>query len=97
MGEPGARQPSPRTTARNVGVDGWIPMRTTKEAPQDIDLRLAFLLLHADGQASIGEIAQTVQRPPVDVLASFVELAALGLVELGSPTDSTPPPSPTTR
>src|SRR5438128_1089084 len=88
----GVRQPPPRTTARNVGVDGWIPARTKKEAPQDLDLRLAFLLLHADGHASVGDIAQTVQRPPLDVLASFVELSSLGLVELGTPAAATTPP-----
>ena len=91
----GMRQPPPRTTARS-SVDGWIPARTPKEAPQDLDLRLAFLLLHADGRASVGEIALTVQRPPLDVLASFIELHALGLVDLGSAA-STPPPSSTSR
>src|SRR5438067_7612917 len=72
-----------RTTARNIGVEGWIPVRTAKEAPADLDLRLAFVLLHADGRASVGDIATAVQRPPLDVLGSFVELASLGLVELG--------------
>ncbi|HEY8077203.1 MAG TPA: hypothetical protein VIF62_23915 [Labilithrix sp.] len=79
----GVREPLPRTTTRN-SVDGWVPKRTGKEPPQDLDLRLAFVLLHADGAASVGEIAQTVQRPPLDVLASFVELSSLGLVDLGS-------------
>ncbi len=79
----GVREPLPRTTARN-SVDGWVPRRTDKEPPADLDLRLAFVLLHADGRASVGEIALTVQRPPLDVLASFVELSSLGLVELGT-------------
>jgi hypothetical protein len=92
----GVRAPAPRTTAR-VGVDGWVPARTAKEAPADLDLRLAFLLLHADGKTSVKDIALTVQREPLDVLGSFVELAALGLVDLTANPATTPPPSSTNR
>jgi hypothetical protein len=71
-----------RATAKQPGVEGWVPVRTTAPAPADLDLRLAFVLLHVDGAATVGDIAAAVQRPPLDVLGSFTELASLGLVEL---------------
>ena len=58
--------PSFLAKARNVGVDGWIPARTKKDAPQDLDLRLAFLLLHADGHASVGDLR--TEQPKIVVL-----------------------------
>jgi hypothetical protein len=72
-------------TLKNIALDVTVPVPTGLEMPADLDLRLAFLLLHADGEASIGQIAHAVERPPHDVLASFVELAAHGLVRLVAP------------
>lgn len=72
-------------TIKNLSLDGTIPIPTGVEVPHDLDLRLAFLLLHADGATSIVQIARSVERPPHDVLASFVELAAFGLVRLQAP------------
>ena len=45
-------------------------------------VRLAFLLLHVDGRSPITEIAALTDIPVEDVQAAFLELAALGLVEL---------------
>jgi hypothetical protein len=74
-----------KATIKNLSLDVTIPIPTGAAAPPDLDLRLAFLLLHADGETSIGQIAAAVERPPHDVLASFVELAAHGLVRLAAP------------
>jgi hypothetical protein len=72
-------------TLRNLSMERMIPTVTSKAAPADLELRLAFLLLHADGATTVGEIAAQVQRPAHDVLASFVELSGLGLVKLRAP------------
>ena len=39
-------------------AEGAIPMRTRATTPDDLSLRLAFLLLHADGRSTIGNIQQ---------------------------------------
>ncbi len=71
-------------TLKNLRIDATVPIPTGAETPPDLDLRLAFLLLHADGESSIAHIAFAVGRPTHDVLASFTELAALGLVRLAA-------------
>lgn len=59
-----------------------IAYRTTAEPPIDLDLRLAFVLLHVDGEATLEEIAQYAGLPGEEVQARFLELLAMGLVDL---------------
>jgi hypothetical protein len=73
-----------RATLRNLRLGETVPRPTGAPVPGDLDLRLSFLLLHVDGRTPIGHIAAAVGRPAADVLASFLELAALGLVELSA-------------
>jgi len=74
--------------------DVAVPLRTTLAAPPDLELRASFLLLHVDGRASLGEIAELTSIPVDEVLATFVGLTAVGLVELAGlhPTPVPPPP-----
>jgi hypothetical protein len=66
--------------------DMTIPVRTATPPPADLAHRLAVLLFHVDGRASIGEIARCVDLPSKDVVEAFVDLTVLGLVELAVPT-----------
>ncbi|CAN5924749.1 hypothetical protein BH11MYX4_BH11MYX4_48480 [soil metagenome] len=62
--------------------DVAVPLRTALAAPADLELRASFLLLHVDGRSSVGEIAELTSIPVDEVLATFVGLSAVGLVEL---------------
>jgi hypothetical protein len=66
--------------------DVTIPVRTSTTPPDDLPHRLAVLLFHVDGRASIGQIAHCIDLPIADVIKSFIELTSLGLVELATPT-----------
>ena len=59
-----------------------VPIRTARVAPPDLELRASFLLLHVDGRSSVGEIAELTSISLDEVLATFVGLSAVGLVEL---------------
>lgn len=59
-----------------------VPFRTAAVVPDDLDLRLAFVLLHVDGAADLEAIAQLVALPSEDLQARFLELVAMGLVDL---------------
>ena len=63
-------------------LDVAVPVRTKLVPPTDLELRASFLLLHVDGRASIGEIAELTAIPVDEVLATFMGLTAVGLVEL---------------
>ena len=63
-------------------LDVAVPVRTKLVPPADLELRASFLLLHVDGRASVGEIAELTAIPVDEVLATFVGLTAVGLVEL---------------
>lgn len=63
--------------------DLTIPTRTRAAPPEDLTLRLAFVLLHVDGRTSIRDIANAVALPASEARAAFVELVGKGLVELG--------------
>lgn len=65
-------------------VDVTVPLRTSAVAPTDLDLRLAFVLLHVDGRSSIRNIADSIALPVEETLDMFVELIGRGLVELGA-------------
>lgn len=67
-------------------AEGAVPMRTRATTPDDLSLRLAFLLLHADGRSTIGQISSAAALPIDEVFATFLELSALGLVALGDTT-----------
>jgi hypothetical protein len=64
-------------------LDVAVPVRTAKSVPSEIVLRPAFLLLHVDDRASVREIASLTDIPVDEALASFLDLAAMGLIELG--------------
>ena len=59
-----------------------VPFRTGAVVPDDLDLRLAFVLLHVDGEATFETIAQMVALPNGELQARFLELLAMGLVDL---------------
>ncbi len=63
-------------------LDVAVPVRTTLAPPADLELRASFLLLHVDGRASVGEIAEMTAIPVDEVLATFMGLTAVGLVQL---------------
>lgn len=59
-----------------------VAYRTAAEVPAELDVRLAFVLLHVDGETSLEDIAQLVAIAPEEVQARFLELLAMGLVDL---------------
>lgn len=60
-----------------------VPVRASEATlPEDLPLRHAFLLLHADTRSTIAEIAASTQISPEETHAIFIELETLGLVEL---------------
>jgi hypothetical protein len=63
-------------------LDVAVPVRTKLAPPADLELRASFLLLHVDGRSSVGEIAELTSIPVDEVLATFMGLTAVGLVEL---------------
>jgi len=63
-------------------LDVAVPVRTKLAPPADLELRASFLLLHVDGRASVGEIAEMTAIPVDEVLATFMGLTAVGLVQL---------------
>ena len=63
-------------------LDVAVPVRTKLVPPADLELRASFLLLHVDGRASVCEIAELTAIPVDEVLATFVGLTAVGLVDL---------------
>lgn len=67
---------------RSLPLDIAVPARTRSQPPPGLELRAAFLLLHADGRASVHDIAEQTALPVGEVIAAFVELAHMGLVEL---------------
>lgn len=69
-------------------AEGAIPMRTRVTTPDDLSLRLAFLLLHADGRSTIRQISSAAALPVDEVFATYLELSALGLVALGDTTSA---------
>ena len=70
------------TALPRLPLDVAVPVRTKLVPPVDLELRASFLLLHVDGRASIGEIAELTAIPVDEVLATFMGLTAVGLVEL---------------
>jgi hypothetical protein len=76
------------SAAPPIPPDVTVPQRTRRKVPDDLSLRLAFLLLHVDGRTSLDDIARTAQLPVNEVLAGFLELIALGLVAIGGPRES---------
>ena len=69
-------------TLPRLPLDVAVPVRTKLAPPVDLELRASFLLLHVDGRASVGEIAELTAIPVDEVLATFLGLTAVGLVEL---------------
>lgn len=65
-------------------VDVTVPLRTSVVAPTNLELRLAFVLLHVDGRSTIRNIADSVALPVEETLDMFVDLIGRGLVELGA-------------
>jgi hypothetical protein len=63
-------------------LDVAVPTRTALPAPPDLELRASFLLLHVDGRSTVGDIAELTAIPVDEVLATFVGLTAVGLVQL---------------
>lgn len=61
---------------------GAVAYRTVASTPSDLDVRLAFVLLHVDGESSLEDIAQLAGLPTEEVRARFLELLAMGLVDL---------------
>ena len=59
-----------------------VPVKKVGAPTAGIDLRVAFVLLHVDGVSTIADIANLAQLPIPDAIACFVELLALGIVEL---------------
>ena len=78
----------------SLPLDVAIPSRTTVVTPPDLELRLAFLLLHVDGRSTVTQIAEVAAIPFEDVLTLLLALSARGLVELaGSRSLHAPPVS----
>lgn len=77
VGEGALRLRSPFTPAATD-----VPYRTAAVVPDDLDLRLAFVLLHVDGEATFESIAKLVALPGEELQARFLELLAMGLVDL---------------
>lgn len=116
--EPYSRTPSSRPTRppSPLAVDVTRAPLTGENVPRPlggsgadsgIDVREAFLFLHADGVSSLHAIAEMTQVPLDEVKLSFLRLHAKGLVELelaGAPRSGfavhherptvTPPPVP---
>lgn len=69
-------------TQPRIPMDVAVPVRTPSKAPPDLPLRLAFLLLHVDGASALGDVAEATQLPMLEIQAGFLELMALGLVEI---------------
>jgi hypothetical protein len=72
-----------RLAPPRLPLDVAIPTRTQVVPPPNLELRAGFLLLHVDGRSSVREIAELSAIPLDQVLASFLDLTAAGLVELG--------------
>jgi hypothetical protein len=69
----------------SLPADVTVPIRLATTPPADLAHRLAALLFHVDGRASIADIAACVDLPPSEVTVAFLELAGLDLVELATP------------
>jgi hypothetical protein len=67
----------------SLPLDVSIPTRTRASVPADLELRTSFLLLHVDGRSSLRQIADLTGIEVDEVLEAFLQLTALGLVELG--------------
>ncbi len=61
---------------------GAVAFRTVAAAPSSLDVRLAFVLLHVDGESTLEDIALLAGLPTEEVRARFLELLAMGLVDL---------------
>lgn len=70
-------------TLPHLPLDVAIPIRTSLAAPADLELRASFLLLHVDGRSSIRDIADLNGIAVEEVLVTFLDLTARGLIELG--------------
>ncbi len=57
-------------------LDVAVPVRTKLGPPVDLELRASFLLLHVDGRASVGELAELTSIPVDEVVATIVGLTA---------------------
>jgi hypothetical protein len=58
-----------------------VPLRTGP-APEGLDLRTAFLLLHVDGTSTVAQIATSSALPFDEVMRGIVRLIETGAVEL---------------
>jgi hypothetical protein len=67
----------------SLPLDVSVPTRTRASVPADLELRTSFLLLHVDGRSSLRQIADLTGIGVDEVLDAFLQLMALGLVELG--------------
>lgn len=71
-----------RDTGGNVPLTRCVPERTGCDLPLKISRDEIRVLLRVDGHTSLGEIAEDVEMPLVEVVAIFLNVLAQGLVEV---------------
>jgi hypothetical protein len=69
-------------TGGNVPLGRCVPERTACDWPLKISRDEVRVLLRVDGQTSLGEIAEEVEMPLVEVVAMFLGMLTQGLVEV---------------
>jgi hypothetical protein len=69
-------------TGGNVPLARCVPERTACDWPLKISRDEVRVLLRVDGRTSLGEIAEEIEMPLVEVVAMFLGMLTQGLVEV---------------
>lgn len=82
-----------RDSCGQVPLDFVVPRRTQVEPTAGMDAGVMFFLLRVDGRTSLQEIAQATTLSLPRTIEIFLQLLALGLVEMAGQTDRNMPPA----
>lgn len=82
-----------RDSRGQVPLDFVVPRRTQVEPARGMDAGIMFFLLRVDGQTSLRDIAQATTLSLPRTIEIFLQMLALGLVEIVDQTDRNVPPA----